>query len=461
MPDPPCLRLAGQIGCPNGKAALPRTQHTWGVTPTPSAADRLRLTSEEQGLLNGDGGPALQLAMRVLVAMADVTGAERLIPISSAHIDSCLYHGAVGLDFAERLAAGGGRVAVPTTLNVSALDLLHPEIVRLPAAERERARRQMDAYLALGCQATWTCAPYQLPGRPSFGQHIAWAESNAIVFANSVLGARTARYGDFVDICAALTGRVPLAGLHRDEERRARLVVHVEDVAGEAFAHDELYALLGHLLGGLAGSDVPAIVGLPGTASEDQLKALGAAAASSGSVALCHVVGLTPEAPTLAACLADDGAREVRLGPADLRRAWAELSTVHDGAPLAAVSLGTPHLSLAEFERLTPLLADTPPATGLAVYVSTGRGVAAEIEARGWGEVYRRPGIQLVVDTCTYITPILEVAPGSVVMTNAAKWAWYAPGNLGVSVAFGTLEDCLRSAAAGRVVRHLPEWLDG
>jgi len=431
------------------------------VTPAFSAAGRLELTLDEQALLEGDGGPALHLAMRVLVAMAGVAGAKRLIPISSAHIDSCLYHGAVGLDFAERLAAGGGRVAVPTTLNVSALDLLHPEIVRLPVAERNRARRQMDAYVGLGCQPTWTCAPYQLPGRPSLGQHIAWAESNAIVFANSVLGARTGRYGDFVDICAALTGRVPLAGLHRDEERRARLVVHVEGVADEAFAHDELYALLGHLLGGVAGPDVAAILGLPAHVNEDQLKALGAAAASSGAVALCHVVGVTPEAPTLAACLAGDGVREVRLGPADLRRAWAELSTADDGAPLAAVSLGTPHLSLAEFERLTPLLAATQPATGVTVYVSTGRGVVAEIEARGWDEVYRRPGIQLVADTCTYITPILDVAPGSVVMTNAAKWAWYAPGNLGVSVAYGTLEDCLRSAAAGRVMRDLPEWLDG
>ena len=114
----------------------------------------------------GRSGPALQIAMQVIAAMGEIAGAERLIPISSAHIDSCLYHGSVGLDFAERLAGGGGRVAVPTTLNVSSLDLLHPEIVRLPKAERDRARRQMDAYVAMGCQPTWTCAPYQLPERP-------------------------------------------------------------------------------------------------------------------------------------------------------------------------------------------------------------------------------------------------------------------------------------------------------
>jgi predicted aconitase len=408
---------------------------------------------------DGDRGPAAQLAMQVVLAMGEVTQAERLIPIESAHIDSCLYHGSVGLDFAERLAADGGKVAVPTTLNVSSLDLLHPELVRLAPAERDRARRQMDAYVAMGCQPTWTCAPYQLPERPKFGQHICWAESNAIVFANSVLGARTGRYGDFIDICAALTGRVPLAGLHLDGERRARIVVRVEGVSDEAFSVDEFYALLGHVVGKAAGSRVAAVVGVPSGASEDQLKALGAAAASSGAVGLVHVVGTTPEAPTLADCTHPE-ADEVVVRPTDFRAAFGELSTADDGADLAAVSLGTPHLSLAEFERLTPLVvAMERPAVPL--FVSTGRGVLAEVESRGRTEAYRRAGIQFVVDTCTYITPILDVPPGGVVMTNAAKWAWYAPANLGVRVAFGTLEDCLESAAAGRVVRSRPSWLDG
>ena len=410
-------------------------------------------------MLAGEAGPAVQLAMRVIAQMGEIAGAERLIPISSAHIDSCLYHGSVGLDFAERLAADGGKVVVPTTLNVSSLDLLHPELVRLAPDERDRARRQMDAYVAMGCEPTWTCAPYQLPDRPAFGEHIAWAESNAIVFANSVLGARTGRYGDFMDICAALTGRVPLAGLHLDDERRARLILVVQGVAHEAFAVDEFYALLGHVVGKVAGSRVAAVIGVPEGVTEDQLKALGAAAASSGAVGLVHVVGSTPEAPTLGACLAAGGVDDVELGPADFQQACEELSTAPDGADLAAVSLGTPHLSLAEFERLTPMVEQMgQPAVPL--YVSTGRGVLAEAEARGWAEAYRRAGVQFVVDTCTYITPILDVPHGSVVMTNSAKWAWYAPANLGVRVAFGTLDDCLESAVVGRVVRSRPGWLD-
>ena len=163
-------------------------------------------------MLAGEDGPAVSLAMRLVVAIAEALGAGRLIDITGAHIDGCLYHGPVGLAFAERLVEGGGQVRVPTTLNVVGLDLLHPDLVRLDPSTRDAARRLMTAYETLGCEPTWTCAPYQLPQRPAFGEQIAWGESNAIVFANSVLGARTERYGDFTDIAAALTGRVPAVG---------------------------------------------------------------------------------------------------------------------------------------------------------------------------------------------------------------------------------------------------------
>ena len=175
----------------------------------------LTLELSDRAQLAGHHGEAPRLAMRIITRLARVTGAPRLIDITAAHIDGCLYHGQASLDFAERLAAAGGRVVVPTTLNVGSLDLLHPHLYRGDPETARRARRLMDAYVALGCAPTWTCAPYQLPDRPALGQQVAWAESNAVVFANSVLGARTNRYGDFLDICAALTGRVPDAGLHR------------------------------------------------------------------------------------------------------------------------------------------------------------------------------------------------------------------------------------------------------
>jgi hypothetical protein len=416
----------------------------------------VELTEGDRSYLRGERGEAAALAMRIVVEMARVSGAERLIDVASAHVDGCLYHGIAGLEFAERLVAGGARVAVPTTLNVGALDLLHPDRYRGDAENAANARRQMDAYVAMGCRPTWTCAPYQLPGRPAFGQHVAWAESNAIVFCNSVLGARTDRYGDFIDICAALTGRVPFAGLHRDEARRAGLVVTLEGISERLLASDALYPVLGHVLGREAGGEVAAIVGLLTDTSEDRMKALGAAAASSGSVALVHAVGITPEAPTLEAATGGEEVRELRVTTARLRASRDELST---DAPerLGAVSVGTPHASLAELERLAALLGTDEVAVPL--YVNVGREVLAEAEGRGLVPRLESLGVRVVSDTCTYISPVMDEVNGSV-MTDSAKWAWYAPANLGVDVVIGGLEECVRSAVAGRVLLDQTLWAD-
>jgi predicted aconitase len=417
----------------------------------------VELIESDRAFLRGEHGDAAGLAMRIVVEMAGVSGAEGLIDVTSAHVDGCLYHGRAGLEFAERLVAGGGRVAVPTTLNVGSLDLLHPDRYRGDADSASNARRQMDLYVAMGCRPTWTCAPYQLPERPAFGQHVAWAESNAIVFCNSVLGARTDRYGDFIDVCAAITGRVPFAGLHRDEERRARLVLRLEGVSERLLASDALYPVLGHVLGREAGSGVAAIVGLPTDASEDRMKALGAAAASSGSVAMFHAVGLSPEAPTLEAATGGEPVPEIVLTTERLRAARDELRTA-EGDRLGAVSVGTPHASLAELERLAGLLGADRPAVPL--YVNVGRDVLAEAKERGLAASLGSAGVRIVTDTCTYLTPVMEDVEGSV-MTDSAKWAWYAPANIGVEVEIGGLEECVRSAVAGRVLLDETLWADG
>ncbi|HEX5938645.1 MAG TPA: aconitase X catalytic domain-containing protein [Actinomycetota bacterium] len=411
----------------------------------------VELEADDRATLDGQRGEGAALAMRLIVRMAEVAGARGLRAVTGAHIDSCLYHGEASLDFAERLLAGGAAVSVPTTLNVSSLDLLHPELVRLDARTAGLARRLMDAYEAMGCRPTWTCAPYQLPERPAFGEHVAWAESNAIVFANSVLGARTNRYGDFIDICAAITGRVPDHGLHTDAGRRATLRLRL-DVPDELLEDDLLAPVFGIVLGRRAGSRVAAIDGLPPGTSEDRLKAVGAAAASSGAVALFHAIGVTPEAPRWEAVAAED-AREEAVTRADLRAAFAELSPVPVGAKIGAVSVGTPHASVAELRRLAELVSEHRPTVPL--YVNTGR-LHVEI-ARDLVDTLAVAGVTVVTDTCTYVTPILPDTTGPV-MTDSGKWAWYAPSNLGVAVALGSLEDCVRSAAAGHVVRDDPRW---
>jgi predicted aconitase len=418
----------------------------------------LEASEFDRELLSGAHGEAARLAMRVVVGMAEAMGANRLLDVSSAHIDGCLYHGQVSLDFAQRLVDAGAAVRIPATLNVASVDLLHPDrFIGDPEVER-RGRELMDLYVRMGCRPTWTCAPYQIPSaRPRAGQHVAWAESNAIAFANSVLGARTGRYGDFIDICAALTGRVPDAGLHRAENRRGQVVFRLGALPQRLLAEEVFYAVLGHLLGQEAGNLVPVIDGLPPDTGEDRLKAVCAAAASSGAVALFHAVGVTPEAPTLEAALqGGEPVRVVDVTPSMAAGARDDLSTT-DGSSIQAVSLGTPHFSIHEFEQLMGLLDGRRVAPGIELYVSTGRDVLAEVRARDWLASLERAGVQIVTDTCTYITPIIRAAGGTV-MTNSGKWAYYAPGNLGFEVVFGSMEECVHSAVEGEVHRDEHLW---
>ena len=397
--------------------------------------------------------------MRLVVRASEVTDAAQLIDVNGAHVDSCLYHGEATLDFVDRLVDGGARVAVPTTLNVGALDLVHPELWHGEARTAERGRLLMERYRALGARPTFTCAPYQLAdSRPGLGQHVAWGESNAIAFCNSVLGARTNRYGDFLDIAAAITGRVPEAGLHLTEARRATLVLRLAvDVPAALRDSDQLFPLLGIAVGRRAGSAVAAIDRLAPGQSEDRLKALGAAAASSGSVAMFHVVGSTPEAATLDDALQHQppaGVEEITLG--ELRAIRDELSTVA-GERLGAVSLGTPHASLAELERISRLLEGRKVHPDVELLTSTGRDVLEAATERGITTRLEQAGVEILVDTCSYIAPVLRRTDGAV-MTDSAKWAYYAPGNIGVPVVIGSTDECVASAVAGRVVRDDAAW---
>jgi len=417
----------------------------------------VQLTTDEQSLLDGDQGQGVAMAMRLVVRLASAMGADELLNISGAHIDSCLYHGQSGLDFVNRLVDGGAEVVVPTTLNVSSLDLLHPELFIGDDQTRSSATALMDAYVALGCEPTWTCAPYQREQRPAAGENIAWAESNAIVFANSVLGARTHRYGDFIDIAAAVTGRVPKAGLHLTENRHATIVVDVGEISTRLLSSDVAYPLIGFVIGREVGSAVSAIVGLPADTSEDNLKALGAAAASSGNVGMFHAVGITPEAQTLdAACGGSASEHVLTLTNEMLRGARDQLSQTTN-TTLTSINLGTPHYSVTEIGRLVDALDGRAVNPSIALYVSTGREVLAEAGLRGWVEPLERAGVTFVTDTCTYITPIVRDTTG-VAMSDSAKWAYYAPGNIGVESIFGTLRECVESAVAGELVRDEELW---
>jgi hypothetical protein len=417
----------------------------------------MQLTDYDQALANGEHGPAAQMAMSIILRMAAIFQTEHLLDIAAAHIDSTLYMGDATLEFAERLASLGARVAVPTTLNVSGVDEHHWREWSVPPEWAEKAQRQMAAYQSMGARPTWTCAPYQTELRPQFGQQLACGESNVIAFVNSVIGARTERYPDLFDICAAITGRVPAAGLHLTKNRAGQLLLKLRDMPLDLQRDDSFYPVLGHFMGRLAGDQIPVIDGLQVSPQEDQLKALAAGGASAGAVALFHLVGFTPEAPTLkAAFQGKEPQRVIEVDQAHLGAAYRELTTA-TGEKLDLVVLGSPHFSLAEFKQLAPLVDGRQRHPAVQFLITSSRAMAALADKAGYLEPLRRFGAKLTVDTCILTTPMLP-PDIKILMTNSAKYAYYSPGMLKTQVIFGRLADCVESAAQGRVVRDESLW---
>ena len=411
----------------------------------------LTLTADERAIAGGEQGEGTAMAMRIVIGAAELLGARRLLTIASAHIDGALYHGDSGTLFAERLVAGGARAAVRATLNVGAIDLTGCSVDRLPDHERGMAKRMMDAYRALGCEPTWTCAPYQAGHRPAAGSDVAWGESNAVVFCNSVLGARTNRYGDFLDIACAITARAPDTGLHRPENRIATFVFDVGLLPADFLDSEIAWPVLGSLFGREAGDTVGVMTGIARHPGEDALKAFGAAAASSGAVGLFHVAGVTPEAPDLATALGFGAPpRTLRVTAQMAADAQALLSTAVRPDRIDAVAIGSPHLSPREFTELARLIGGRKLA--VPFYACTGRHVLAELDRRGARLALEASGVTIVADTCVVVTPILADRISGVLMTNSGKFSHYAPGNTGYAVLYGSLADCVESAVSGKPI---------
>jgi cis-L-3-hydroxyproline dehydratase len=418
----------------------------------------LTLSIKDQDMLRGNYGPATKMAMAIVARMADVAGAQELLNITGAHIDSTVYIGEAGLEFAERLASLGAKVIVPTTLNVSGLDEHHWQEWAVPNDWARQAYRQMTAYQGMGTIPTWTCAPYQTEMRPSFGQQVAWGESNAIVFANSVLGARTERYPDLFDICCAITGRAPAIGLHLTKNRAGQLLFRLVGVPEHLQRSDDFYPVLGNLIGKSSLDKIPVIDGMPVQPDEDQLKAFGAAAASSGGVAMFHMVGITPEARTLEEAFDGNIPGETIDVTMDSLRESRRALTHTDNNTLQMVVLGSPHFSLAEYKRLASMLRGKKKHPDVRFLVTSSRAMTQLAQRAGFLEPLENFGAQITVDTCILTSPMLPAEIQNL-MTNSAKFAYYTPGLLGRKIAFGSLEDCVNSAVAGEIIRDESRWL--
>jgi predicted aconitase len=416
-----------------------------------------QLSSYDRALLEGEKGPAAAMAMSILHRMLPVFGVDRFMDVEAAHIDSTVYMGIATMEYAERLAALGAKVVVPSTLNVAGVDEHGWQEWDVPADVAANAIRQMRAYESMGCIQTWTCAPYQTEHRPTFGQQIAAGESNVIGFYNSVIGARTERYPDLLDICAAITGRVPAAGLHLDEGRRGTKLFRLSGVSSALQEDDSFYPVLGHFLGRQASDGVPVVEGLSVQPNEDQLKAVCAGGASAGAIALFHLVGITPEAATVQDAFGGGPIPEaIPLAMSDLLGAYSELSTA-SGQKLDLVVMGSPHFSINEFRALAPLVTGKRKHDDVDFVVTCSRSVRMIADHVGLLDPIREFGGRLTVDTCPLTSPMLP-ARIKHLMTNSAKYAYYSPGLLGVDVTYGRLGDCVTSAIAGRIERDESLW---
>ena len=454
----PVLRLTPEAFDALAKAKTARIDETviaadglaFPVTPPATAA--LDLTPADRAMLDGAEGVAAAQAMRIICAMAAQQGASGLVDVTQGHIDGCIYASPANLTFAETMADMGARVRVPTTMNAISVDRANWQAQGIPADFGDPAARLADAYVRMGCRPTFTCSPYLLDSAPGAGEAIAWAESNAVVFANTVLGARTAKHPDFLDLCIALTGRAPLAGVYLDEHRKARRIVDVE-LPQEI--DDAFWPLIGYLAGRTAPDRIPLLRGLAeAKPSRDDLKALCAAFGTTSAAPMLHIEGVTPEAGLGAAADADRAA----ITRADMAEAWALLNDGPEEVELVAI--GSPHASLEECRALADALGGRKRHPQTAVIVTAGHDVISAARAEGTLDRLQASGVQVLPDLCwCSITEPLFPTRTRAVMTNSGKYAHYGPGLSGRAVRFGSLADCVEAALTGRVPARAAPWL--
>ena len=387
----------------------------------------MELTRAEEKTLGGEEGETRRRMMELLVGLGKVFGASRLVPVASAQVSGASYKtiGRWGLAWLESLDA---RVTVPTILNPVGMDRERWNEAGIPPEFAENQEKVLDVYRRLGVRLECTCTPYEiLPTR--FGDHLAWAESSAVAYANSVIGARTNREGGPGALAAAIIGKTPCYGLHLDRERGPGLVIQVEGFSGGKTGQPDHYGALGFLVGKLAGNRIPYFRGI--RPLPDDLKAMGAAMAASGAVALFHVEGVTPEA----------GRWRPETGSLELHTiSSAEVRDLLKAMEVEAVAMGCPHCSATELGEIARLLRGKKVIKPLFVFTSRwvmdrNRSLVDEIEATG-ARVY--------ADTCMVVSPMMESY--SSVMVDSGKAYAYVPSLCGAMVRIGTREECVAEA---------------
>jgi predicted aconitase len=377
----------------------------------------MNLTPEEQSMLAGDQGRTAQTAMRILAALGRIYHAERMLPVRSAQISGVSYDnlGEAGLEWLTEMADGGGKVRVPATLNPAGMDLENWRALGIPEEFAEKQQRVIEAFTRMGVTPTCTCTPYLAGNLPARGDTIAWAESSAVCYANSVIGARTNREGGPSALAAALTGRTPEYGLHLDENRQPGVTVSVSARLSDTADFGALGKAIGGQLETLGRKTIPRITGVE-SPSVEQLKSLCASIATYGGLAMFHMQNVTPEAGSF-----PPPPETISISERELREARAALIDSAKG-DVDFVSLGCPHLTLGEVAHLAVLLRGKRVAKEF--WITTSRPVKREADRLGYTETIQQSGAKFAVDTCCVVAPIR--GRFRAMATDSAKACYYA-----------------------------------
>jgi predicted aconitase len=399
----------------------------------------LYLTCEEERILKGEEGYAKQKAMEILTVLGDIYGADRLIPVSSAQIAGVSYTslGDEGIEWLESLQ--DCRVVVPAMLNPASIDLENWREMGIPYDYACKQLRIIDAYRRLGVKPICSCTPYLVGLVPRFGEHVAWSESSAICYANSVLGARTNREGGPSALASAIVGKTPDYGYHLDENRKATVLIDV-NVELETLSD---YSAMGYWVGRTVGSGVPYFRGLKPRFSEE-LKALGAGLGTAGSIALYHVEGVTPEYYEAL----NGQVEKLNFTDRDLREVYREyFKPVDESVELVAV--GCPHMSLMELEEAAKLLKNRRVKRDCKLWLFTSIAVKRLAERCDFLKIIREAGGEVYADCCMALAPLKSLGIRNVAV-DSAKAAFYTRLLTRVNVFFGDFKSCVYSITEGQ-----------
>jgi len=396
----------------------------------------MELTKEEEQMFIGDRGEGIQKAMEIIVALGKIYNAEKLIRITSVQVSGVSYKnlGDAGIEFLEEWSKKGGKISVKTILNPAGMDLENWKKLGFKEEFAKKQLRVIDAFKKMGISPVCSCTPYLIDKLPKFGEHIAWGESSAVAFANSVIGARTNREGGPSALAAAICGRTACYGFHLNENRRADFIFNVNCEVKD-FSD---FGALGNMIGKIVKNKVPYIRGIKET-NQDNLKVLGASMAASGAVALFHIDDITPEAKMKN--MMNESAEKITIDSLD--DGYNSLNS--NVEEIDFVSIGCPHASVEELKRIAELVKGKKLKSEL--WVTTSKQTSKK--AKEYVRIIEASGGKVLNDTCLIVAPIEDFGFKNLA-TNSGKAAFYAPTYSKLNVRFGSLEKCINAAISGR-----------